>query len=677
MERVKDNIFYISAAGDHTSLTEFWHTLGETSEEKDERMAAVINRRNHLKYTPLHCAIYARNIDTVTYLLEHGADPNLRSHGSPCMHLTLFSMALPGGEAFGAACAKLLIDYGTDLTMKDDQGCTALHIACDFNLAPIVEMILASPNVDDLMNAKDKLGMRPLHRCAIRDSVDAANILLSRDPTIILHTSNTRSTPLHMAATHGACGVWRVILEASHRTSSNTLLTAKDIWGRNAKEVAERHGGGAMIPHTGGDPVLRTLEPSHGLTAIITHPLCRMHHTCPPDEVEDMYAPPENIKRLSVLLDEKIGILRLRDMARCLRWVDRCRPAPMADVLRVHEWSYVRRIQAAVEDLSDDAFVHLDSDTAISRHSFAAAMHAAGGVCQAVDMVLSKEVRNAFCAVRPPGHHAGPVGLVTSGKGGDSHGFCLLNNISIAAAYAMSVHRDLVKTVAIVDFDVHHGNGTEETLRWLVPAVDTTEIRTGFSFGAVNTPRYKPWYDDSDVDRVMFVSVHGYGPRDHNTSMPCASFYPGTGKTTIPSVKTPEERVRTHSEQHVVSSSAPPTITMSDDGDDDDDDDDDDSDWQSNDEEKESINEHGPRDAMQKIVSEYDSYEMAAHGRSEPMILNVGEGLPSDPEITIASGEYRHAWRNCFRFCLIVLWCIVLHITENRYSRVYCRSSLI
>ena len=97
---------------------------------------------------------------------------------------------------------------------------------------------------------------------------------------------------------------------------------------------------------------------------------------------------------------------------------------------------------------------HLDGDTAVSRQSFNAALHAAGAVCNGVDKVIKGTFRNTFCAVRPPGHHAGPSGVVPGpiGGGSESHGFCLLNNVSIGAAYALNVHRDVVKRVAIVDF---------------------------------------------------------------------------------------------------------------------------------------------------------------------------------------------------------------------------------
>ena len=101
----------------------------------------------------------------------------------------------------------------------------------------------------------------------------------------------------------------------------------------------------------------------------------------------------------------------------------------------------------------------MDADTELSPHSFDAALRAAGAVVEAVRSVCAtpREARNAFCAMRPPGHHAGPHGAV----GGQSAGFCLLSSAAIGAAYARCVHRATVSRVALVDFDVHHGNGSE------------------------------------------------------------------------------------------------------------------------------------------------------------------------------------------------------------------------
>ncbi len=97
---------------------------------------------------------------------------------------------------------------------------------------------------------------------------------------------------------------------------------------------------------------------------------------------------------------------------------------------------------------------NIGPDTLVSAHSGEAALRAAGAVCAAVDAVASSEFANAFCAVRPPGHHAGPS---------QSMGFCLFNNVAIGAAHARAAHN--FARIAIIDFDVHHGNGTQSVFK--------------------------------------------------------------------------------------------------------------------------------------------------------------------------------------------------------------------
>ncbi len=122
--------------------------------------------------------------------------------------------------------------------------------------------------------------------------------------------------------------------------------------------------------------------------------------------------------------------------------------ATREQIARVHSAAYIDEIEAA----SPQAGLHfVDPDTALNAHTLTAARHAAGAVVLAVDLVLSGEHRNAFCAVRPPGHHA---------ERRRAMGFCLFNNVAVGAAHALAAH-DLER-VAIVDFDVHHGNGTED-----------------------------------------------------------------------------------------------------------------------------------------------------------------------------------------------------------------------
>jgi acetoin utilization deacetylase AcuC-like enzyme len=126
------------------------------------------------------------------------------------------------------------------------------------------------------------------------------------------------------------------------------------------------------------------------------------------------------------------------------------REAPQAaieDLLRVHTRHHVERVLGAVPK---SGHVAIDADTVLSPASGRAALRAAGAVAAAVDAVLAGEADNAFCAVRPPGHHAEPDRAM---------GFCLFNNAAIGALRARDVH-DLER-VAVVDFDVHHGNGTQ------------------------------------------------------------------------------------------------------------------------------------------------------------------------------------------------------------------------
>jgi acetoin utilization deacetylase AcuC-like enzyme len=125
--------------------------------------------------------------------------------------------------------------------------------------------------------------------------------------------------------------------------------------------------------------------------------------------------------------------------------------APLAteeQLARVHPPEYVRAIR---EVAPTSGTIHLDPDTAMNPHSLQAALRAAGAAVLATDLVLEKKVSSAFCAVRPPGHHACRARPM---------GFCIFNTVAVAARHAIEVHG--LERVAIVDFDVHHGNGTED-----------------------------------------------------------------------------------------------------------------------------------------------------------------------------------------------------------------------
>jgi acetoin utilization deacetylase AcuC-like enzyme len=170
-------------------------------------------------------------------------------------------------------------------------------------------------------------------------------------------------------------------------------------------------------------------------SAYITHPDCLKH---------DMGGyHPERPARLSAIEDQLIASGIGQHLVRY--------EAPLASdeqLERVHPADYVRAIREASPS---EGTVHLDPDTAMNAFTLPAALRAAGAGVLAVDLVMKGEASTAFCAVRPPGHHACRARAM---------GFCIFNNVAIAARHAIAAHG--LERVAVIDFDVHHGNGTED-----------------------------------------------------------------------------------------------------------------------------------------------------------------------------------------------------------------------
>lgn len=192
-------------------------------------------------------------------------------------------------------------------------------------------------------------------------------------------------------------------------------------------------------------------------TAYVYHPLYLAHQQRGHPES------PERLKRVMETLEHEGMLERLIALEPA--------PATEAEIELVHSSSYRLRVQRVAAQGGG----HLDPDTYVNEHSYQAALMAAGGVNTAVRAVVRGDVDNAFCLIRPPGHHATPD---------RGMGFCLFNNVAVAARVAQQ--EDGLERVMIVDFDVHHGNGTQDA-----------------------------FFQDPTV---LFFSTHQYG-----------YFYPGTG----------------------------------------------------------------------------------------------------------------------------------------------------
>ncbi|MCX7818254.1 MAG: histone deacetylase [Kiritimatiellae bacterium] len=192
-----------------------------------------------------------------------------------------------------------------------------------------------------------------------------------------------------------------------------------------------------------GSAAMPGREEEQSRTGYYQHRACLDHATGPwhPEQ-------PERLRAIEAALKRERLWLRLRHMSPA--------PATIETLRLVHDADYVEQVRREI--LAGRAELST-GDTPISRGSWEAATHAAGAVCDAVDAVLDRRLRNAFCAVRPPGHHATP---------NRGMGFCIFNNVAIGARHAL-LRRGL-RRVLIVDWDVHHGKGPQAAF-WEDPAV--------------------------------------------------------------------------------------------------------------------------------------------------------------------------------------------------------------
>lgn len=574
------------------------YDLNERDEDENTPLHVAIHARKveHVKYlleanaslhkkcdgsAPVHTAISIGAIPThaeVSYeltvlLAEGGADLTVRddSFQTPlylaCMYNlpSIVGYILTEGEGSGLSTLNL---------KSDRSGGRALHAAAKFDMPPVpgavgtshhhARTVLAHHHPDGTIahSGNKHLPGVIVHAAtssqpsqtessntevvvdlqAAEKTISVTQVLLTTSGIEIDSKNNYGQTPLHVACMRGNWPVVRLLL------GSGSNPHVADRRGFTPGQLAYKRGmpipndllpvlGEASASSNGTPPRDLIVDPDN-TTLMISHEMCILHRTCPPIRRDGTSEPPpENVRRLHVLLNEQEGILRGTEFSECT-WEGECRRAAMADVLKIHEYPYVESISQMCSSIPDhpSAIANLDADTAVSRWTFEAALRAAGGVCEAVDRVVAGDFRNAFCPVRPPGHHAGPRGIVRceNDPDGGSAGFCFLNNVAVGAAYARTMYRnDGIRKIAIIDFDVHHGNGTEEIIRQLVPTQEKSVIRTPFATGEFVESRYRPWLDETDMNDVFFASTHGYGPRGVEfAEQPQQGgwFYPASGK---------------------------------------------------------------------------------------------------------------------------------------------------
>jgi hypothetical protein len=285
-----------------------------------------------------------------------------------------------------------------------------VHLAAEYNLPDFISEVLKHiEDIDGILNATSKVsGITALHRAAMTDADLSARVLLQSGADASVQSGSLKMTALHIAGEMGAIRVWKEVVRSYPDLSValRAIGTCSDGLGRSAKDVAQSSGwlvdsndSSVLVPTEALKEQLLDSSASCK-TAIISNPLSLRHHSCPPSTVTLQTAPPENTRRIEVLVDDQMGVLGSSDLKSNLTYVKESKLAVISDILRVHEWSYVRKVQECCTSIESsdpedaDGLLQLDGDTTVSRDSYLAAVAAAGAVCEGVDMVMNRKAGN-------------------------------------------------------------------------------------------------------------------------------------------------------------------------------------------------------------------------------------------------------------------------------------------
>lgn len=533
---------------------------------------------------PMHVAAIHQQLPCLLHLLRYSealTSAMLRlkcgDFGTPFVHLVLRVGAVnrgfcdavvadlfgAGGDASSSTGAAFSDDFRALLLEKlgarDEEGSNAFHLCAvndlEESLCVLTDFFLRCHAAEDdkgraalqtLLEKPNKVGFRPIHLAMKFGSARVASALIQDHAVNVNVRASLQQTPAHVAALAGfQAGVAMLV------KSGRADVALADMWGHTAAQVAAKckfPAIEAMLRAPDGFEDVPTADSTHQ-TRFLFHDEAFRHLPMARHRRGGPELPAENPERVATLIDERYGILHSREFkAEHIVWDSAVERADIADVLRVHEFNYVDKLRQRCAELragrsplestesgeaDESATFAWDYDTALSVQSYDAAFRAAGAVCKAVDDVVDGTSTNAFCIVRPPGHHAGPVGKVVCENDPEgSLGFCLLNNVAVGAAYARAHYkRRGIHKVAILDMDVHHGNGTEEIVRQLTPSTRMCTFETPYGSGSQVVHAYKPWRDDRDSENVFFCSVHGYGHKEEDGVQHEAWFYPGSGES--------------------------------------------------------------------------------------------------------------------------------------------------
>ena len=427
--------------------------------ERDEQLFSVVQEGNDKKLRQMLKEDKTR------------IDAKEKEHG----YSLLMTAAALGKTKGGYDKCSTLVEFGADMTQRDDDGYTCLHWAAALGHVDTVRLLAvamkrAGTPAADGIDAKAENGDTALHRAA-RFNLDECVKALIEEGASYTVQNNDFYMPFDVIGSFSAAS-------PSKSAKFKARLRTRDQFYESA-------------------PYHRTL--------ILHHPDCLDHvtakgHQEAPARVTAILEKLGTITEpKSILVNSEFGfasteMLTYAHSNTYVSFIHELHNQVIASMKSVPFTPHVQR--GALHFEENDVKAEKGCDTTFSPGTLRAALRAAGAVCHAVDMVVSGKSRNSFCVTRPPGHHAGVTGLLHNAV---SCGFCIFNNVAIATKYALKTYPEIVKKVAIIDIDVHHGNGTEEVI----------------------------CKGKLDASCVFFFSIHLYD------KSPSYDFYPGSGRQDI------------------------------------------------------------------------------------------------------------------------------------------------
>ena len=361
--------------------------------------------RDRWKISPLGAAIMGQQLEVVDLLLSLDANANGVIENSSLIHYTCAIGGIGGtmSHSFAEACIQKLMAAGARIDARDEFLRTPLHIAAASGLHNCIALLSGSTEQTHI-NVQDNRGQTALHVAARNSNHACISELLSCDANKTLQDHRGRTASHHAA-------------EIGDQKGADLCKCDTD----------EMDGLGQTATQ-----LLAANSPTRLPTLVVYPHQSIEHKTAVSIDRGKAEPPPENEQRIHVLVNERYGTLRASEFDGRVKWDEQSPRANLADILRVHDHLYVNMVKTRCEGCepidaptqAKNKLSQLDMDTVMSRESYEAAMYAAGAACHAVDQIMAKECQNAFCVVRPPGHHAGPRGVVTAedDPDGGSHG---------------------------------------------------------------------------------------------------------------------------------------------------------------------------------------------------------------------------------------------------------------